>query len=196
MFLLVTGASGMGKSTVRRMLEPEFADVLETGEIYTLGVTPQWNVAWRHKMVERIVQLALEADERGKHYLFAGDPVPPGEVWAAPSAERLGPIAVCLLDASEKVQRARLLARGDDPSLLPNHVGFADWMRQHVVDPGYRPEVVQHNGWSEMCWDRPVEDEAGARPWSTHVIDTSELDPKEVSAQVAAWIRETISDHA
>lgn len=193
MFLLVTGASGMGKSTVRRMLEPEFADVVETGEIYTLGVTPQWDIAWRHQMVERIVQLALEAQERGKHYLFAGDPVPPGEVWAAPSAHRLGRIAVCLLDASEEVQRARLLARGDDSSLLPNHVAFADWMRHHVEDPSYRPEVIQQNGWPEMRWDRPVKDETGSLPWSTHRIDTSGLSLTEVSARVATWLRQTIA---
>ena len=74
MFLLVTGASGVGKSTVRRLIEPEFAGVLEIAELASLGVTPQWNVAWRHQMVERIVRRALEAQCDGKPFLLCGDP--------------------------------------------------------------------------------------------------------------------------
>src|SRR5690349_7179231 len=129
MYFLVTGASGVGKSTVRKLIEPEFADVLDAAELGMLGSTPQWNIEWRHQMVERTVLRALEAQREGKHFLLCGDPVPPGEVWAAPSAERLERLAVCLLDAGEEAQTARLLGRGDDPNLIRNHVAFADWMR-------------------------------------------------------------------
>ena len=37
MFFLVTGASGVGKSTVRKLIEPQFADVLEAAELSMLG---------------------------------------------------------------------------------------------------------------------------------------------------------------
>jgi hypothetical protein len=84
MFLLVTGASGVGKSTVRRLIEPEFARVLETAELSILGETPEWTVAWRHRMVERMARRALAVQREGKHFLLCGDPVPPGEVLAAP----------------------------------------------------------------------------------------------------------------
>jgi broad-specificity NMP kinase len=60
-FFLVTGASGVGKSTVRKLLEPEFADVLEVAELGMLGSTPKWLIEWRHQMVERTVLSALEA---------------------------------------------------------------------------------------------------------------------------------------
>src|SRR5258708_26373041 len=79
MFLLVTGASGVGKSTVRRLLEAEFAEVLETAELATLGDTPQWTLAWRHRMVERMVRRALAVQRAGKHFLLCGDPAPPGD---------------------------------------------------------------------------------------------------------------------
>jgi hypothetical protein len=62
------------------------------------------------------------------------------------------------LDASAAVQRARLRARGDAETFLDQHVAFADWMRQHVVDPSYRPEVVLQNGWSSRRWDRWLRD--------------------------------------
>jgi hypothetical protein len=189
MFFLVTGASGVGKSTVRRLIEPEFADVLETAEIATLGVTPEWNIAWRQRMVERIVRRALATERDGKHFLLCGDPIPPGEVLAVPSADRLGHLAVCLLDASEESQRARLVARGDDQSLLPHHVAFAQWMRHHVVDHRYRPDVILQNSWSAMRWDRWNSDAQVALPWSSHVIDTTQRSPVEVGTLVAKWIR-------
>src|ERR1051326_8875788 len=147
MFFLITGASGVGKSTVRKLIEPEFAGVLEVVELSMLGSAPQWKIAWRHRMVERAVRRALEGQRGGKHFLLCGDPVPPGEVWAAPSADRLDRLDVCLLDAIEEAQPARLLERGDDPSFIRHHVAFADWMRQHVVDPGHRPEVITGNAW-------------------------------------------------
>jgi broad-specificity NMP kinase len=189
MFLLVTGASGAGKSTVRRLLEAEFTEVLETVELATLGETPEWNIAWRHRMVERLVRRALDVQRAGKHFLLCGDPVPPGEVLAAPSADQLGPLAVCLLDVSEESQCARLMARGDDESLIPHHVAFAEWMRHHVADHRYRPGVILQSGWSEMRWDRWTGAGQVALPWSSHVIDTTEQSPVEVSRLVATWIR-------
>ena len=80
MFFLVTGASGVGKSTVRKLIEPEFAGVLEVAELGMLGSTPKWKIEWRHRMVERTVRRALDAQREGKHFLLCGDPVPPGEV--------------------------------------------------------------------------------------------------------------------
>src|SRR5215831_6654796 len=126
MFFLVTGASGVGKSTVRKLIEPEFADVLEIAELGMLGSTPKWKIEWRHRMVERTVRRALEAQHEGKHFLLCGDPVPPGEVWAAPSADSLDRLEVCLLDAGERAQTARLLERGDDSNFIPHYVAFAE----------------------------------------------------------------------
>ena len=192
MFFLVTGASGVGKSTVRKLIEPEFADVLEAAELAMLGSTPKWSIAWRHQMVERMVRHALDVQRDGKHFLFCGDPVPPGEVWAAPSADRLDRLDVCLLDAGERAQTARLLERGDDSNFIRHHVAFADWMRHHVVDHRYRPEVITQNAWPQMRWDRWVEIAAIQPPWSSYIIETSKLGPREVGHLVAQWLRQHV----
>lgn len=195
MLFLVTGASGVGKSTVRTLIAPEFERVLDAVELGMLGSDPKWEISWRHRMVERAVQRALEVGRAGRHLLLCGDPVPPGEVWAAPSADRLEGLHVCLLDAKEAAQTARLRARGDDLDFLPHHVAFADWMRHHVVDPRYRPEVLTGNAWPAMRWERWVGNGATQPPWSTHLIDTSERGPEEVARAVAHWLRRHLRDH-
>jgi broad-specificity NMP kinase len=125
MLLLITGASGMGKTTVRKMVAAEFADRLESVELAEVAGPPEWSLRWRHQAVEKAVQRAVQAQRHGKHFLLCGDPVPPAEVYAAPSADQLESISVCLLDASEDSQRIRLMERGDDPSLIPHHIALA-----------------------------------------------------------------------
>ena len=53
------------------------------------------------------MQRALAGD---RDLLLAGDPVAPGELIAAPSADRLDRIAVCLLDCDAASQTERLAA--------------------------------------------------------------------------------------
>ena len=43
MLFLVTGASGVGKSTVRKSIEPEFAAVLEAAELGMLLGSLGWD---------------------------------------------------------------------------------------------------------------------------------------------------------
>jgi hypothetical protein len=180
----------VGKSTVRKLLEPEFADVLEVAELGMLGSAPKWELEWRHRMVERAVRRALAAQSEGRHFLLCGDPVPPGEVWAAPSADGLARLDVCLLDAGEKAQTARLLERGEDSKFIPHHVAFADWMRHHVVDHRHRPEVITRKAWSQMRWERWVGSAAVQPPWRSYIIETSKLGPRDVAHLVAQWLRQ------
>jgi hypothetical protein len=191
-FLLITGASGAGKSTVRRRVEADFANVLEAAELAALGGTPQWSLLWRHQAVEKAVQRAVQVQREGRHFLLCGDPVPPGEVYAAPSVDQLEGIAVCLLDVSAEAQTSRLMARGDDPSLLPRHVAFADWMRAHAADPGHRPEVIMRGGWEKMRWNRWLPGGEEQRTWKSHIIDTSDLGPEEVAQLASVWIRRVL----
>lgn len=194
MFLLITGASGMGKTTVRKIVEAQFADRIESGELAEIAGPPEWSLSWRHQAVEKAVQRAVEVQRYRKHFLLCGDPVPPAEVYAAPSADQLEGIAVCLLDASEDSQRLRLMKRGDDPGLIPHHLAFAIWMREHIANPRHRLEVVKQGGWEKMRWDRWLtvrEQQELRRP---HQIDTTGLYPAEVAKRVAAWIRQQIGE--
>jgi hypothetical protein len=189
MFFLVTGASGVGKSTVRKLIEPELAGQVVACELGSLGITPDWSLRWRHQAVEKVVQLAVKEQQAGKHFLLCGDPVPPGELYAAPSAGKLQGIEVCLLDISPEKQIERLTLRGDAPDLIPAHIAFADWMRHHVRDHRYRPEVIINEGWEAMRWEVWNADENTTVPWRSRTIDTSNLRATEVAREVVVWIK-------
>src|SRR5437868_6853299 len=55
MFFHVTGASGVGKTSVRKLIEAEIAGRVEVCELGTLGLTPEWSLRWRHQAVEHVV---------------------------------------------------------------------------------------------------------------------------------------------
>lgn len=192
-FLLVTGASGAGKSTVRRLIADELKPGVECVELHDVVEVPRLPTkAWRQQATEAVVRRALELQAQGRDLLLAGDPVAAGELIAAPSADQLDVIAVCLLDVDQEARLARLSARGDDPALFVHHVAFADWMRGHAVDPGHRLEVLQINGWEQMRWERcsALKDSGG---WTMYVLDTSSLNADAVAAELLAWCRRTLS---
>jgi hypothetical protein len=193
MLLLITGASGMGKSSVRTLLSPALAPEVESVELGGVVPVPAWpDLAWRQRAAEKVVQRALEREAEGRHLLLAGDPVAPGEVVAAPSADRLAGIRACLLDATAERQEERLQGRGDPVALLPDHVAFAGWMRAHAEDPCHMPEVLTRGGWEEMRWERWVERRQGDLGWNVARIDTTELGIDEVAAAALAWARASL----
>lgn len=196
MLLLVSGASGVGKTTARLAVAPRLGDIVETAELFTLGPIPAVpTIAWRQEQVEVAVRRAMELERVGRHLLFAGDPVPAGEALAVPSADRID-IAVCLLDADGPTHTARLRARQDPPELLPLHLGFADWMRHHATDPTYVPQAVTTDAWPAMRWERWVGREDLADRWAMTVIDTSALDVHGVADALEAWCRSALRDEA
>jgi hypothetical protein len=185
--LLITGASGAGKSSARAAIERDLAPVVECVELRDVVAVPAApTLAWRQRATEAVVRRALDLQQSGRHLLLSGDPVAAAEVVAAPSAPALAGLAVCLLDVSPEVQAGRLAARGDDPSLLAQHQAFAEWMRGHAADPLHMPHVLSTGGWDEMRWDRLT----GLRPsWRTHRIDTSAMTRAAVAEAVLAWCR-------
>ncbi len=191
MLLLVTGASCVGKSTARihaaKLLDPTFVAV----ELWHLGPIPAVpTVRWRQQQAEVAVRRARELAKEGRHLLLAGDPIPAGEVLAAPSADGVD-VAVCLLDVDARTHSARLDARQDPPELRHLHLSFAEWMRAHAVDPSYVPEAVTNDSWESMCWDRWV----GRRPgpeWAMTVVDTSTMPAEQVGSTVADWCRQAV----
>ena len=181
MLLLITGASGVGKSTTRFAIANELDDV-ESIELWHLGPIPAIpTVAWRQELVEQVVQRAIALDTEGRHLLFAGDPVAAGEALAAPSSDRVD-IAVCLLHANEEAQTTRLRAAGHSDGLLFNNLGYANWMRHHATDPSFVHEALTNNSWPAMRCERWSGLENGDPRWAMTVIDTSNLAKEEVAA--------------
>ncbi|HEY3774796.1 MAG TPA: hypothetical protein VGL69_17470 [Solirubrobacteraceae bacterium] len=193
MLLLITGASGVGKSTVRRLIEADLPPTVDAVELHhVVGPEPVPTLAWRQRSTELVVGRALELQAQGRDLLLAGDPVAAGEVFAAPSAAELDGIAVCLLDLEPDAQAARLSARGDDPSLFVHHIAFADWMRAHARDAGHMPQVLQTGGWDEMRWDRLRNSDG----WAMRVLDTSALTPQAAAREVLNWCRDALAGRA
>jgi hypothetical protein len=188
--LLVTGASGVGKSTVRTLVEHELAPAVESVELaHVLPLRAAPTRAWRQQAAEEAVLRAVALQGEGRHMLLSGDPVPAAEIVAAPSAPLLDRFAVCLLDASPATQTARLAARGDDPGALHHHHAFAEWMRQAACNPLHMPEVITTNGWDQMRWERLDRVSDG---WYVTTIDTSDQAPAQVAEAVRAWCRRAI----
>jgi hypothetical protein len=191
MLLLVTGASGVGKSTARVHAMKLLDSTFEAVELAHLGAIPAVpTVRWRQQQVEVAVRRAGELARQGRHLLLAGDPIPAGEVLAAPSADEVD-VAVCLLDADAPSQSARLEERQDPPELRHLHLAFADWMRAHAVDPSYVPEAVTNDSWEGMRWDRWIGRGPGPG-WAMTVIDTSALSGERVGAAVVEWCRRAV----
>jgi hypothetical protein len=189
--LLISGASGAGKTSVREAIASELAPDIEAVELRHLDTVPAVpDIAWRQRMAERAVARSRDLGVLGRHLLLAGDPVAPGEVLAAPSATSVD-IAVCLLDVSEDSQRARLRRRGKPEELLPHHAAFAAWLRRHAEDPAHMPHVLTTDGWDEMRWSRLI-----TLPWQITVIDGSALTIAETGSAALQWIRDALSGRA
>jgi hypothetical protein len=189
--LLIAGASGAGKTSVREEIAGELAPGVEAVELRHLGTVPAApDLAWRQHMAERAVARSCVLDAQGGHLLLAGDPVAPGEVLAAPSATFVD-IAVCLLDVSEATQRERLRRRGDPEELLPRHAAFAAWLRRHAEDPTHMPHVLTTGGWDGMRWSR-----LATLPWQITVIDGSAMSVAESGRAALQWVRDALSGRA
>lgn len=193
MLLLITGASGVGKSTVRAAIRPRLAETVESVELTQLAPPTAMTLAWRQQTTEVAVRRAIELRRAERHLLLCGDPVPAAEIVAAPSADRLDAIAVCLLDVAPAAQAERLTARGDDPGLLPRHQAFADWMRRQAIDPLHMTHVISGGSWEQMRWARLP---AIAPDWQMHTIDTTHLSREAVADAVLAWCRRALSGDA
>lgn len=197
MFLLVTGASGAGKSTVRELIADELAAEVDCVELaHVVSIPPEPTLAWRQQATEVVVQRALALQAVGRHLLLAGDPVAAGEVIAAPSAGELDAVAVCLLDVDAEAQAARLAQRGDDARLLGDHQAFAGWMRAHAQDPKHMPQVLTASGWEAMRWERLKLLDPRNGGWDMHVLETSARTREEVADQILRWCRRALRGQA
>lgn len=191
MLLLVTGASGVGKTTARRLLQPQLQPEVECAELVEISPNPAVrDLVWRQRTTETAVQLAVQLQREGRHLLLCGDPIAAVEIAAAPSTGQLRAVAFCLLDASPASQAARLTTRGDDPALLVHHHAFAAWMRSQAADPTHMLEVVTNGAWDAMQWERIPR---LVPQWRVHTIDTTETGPAVVAENLKSWISDVLS---
>lgn len=194
MLFLLFGSSAAGKTFALDALRGRVDD-LTLHDFDEIGVPPDADTAWRHHANERWVQRALEYQEHGTDLLLAGQ-TPVGELLAAPSASRLEAISACLLDCDDATRIARLRARGPEwfalaGGKLQDYLNWAAWMRGHVADPSWQPDVIQVEATAnEMRWSRWNGWQAGDPRWRARVVDTSSRSVEDVACDLAGWIAE------
>lgn len=193
MLFSLTGASGAGKSTVLAHLEGvDWGVPVRCVEFDSIGVPADADTTWRHRAIEHWVQQALAAQAEGAHMLLCGQ-VPMGELLAAPSADRLDGIAICLLHCSPEVRGERLLRRGEHPEAIVHHNRFGEWFRAHTIDPRHAPEVIQVPSDVPMQWSRWTDALPGDPQWQAEIIDTDPLTPEQTAQLVEEWVRSLLS---
>ncbi|MFE6996686.1 AAA family ATPase [Microbacterium sp. NPDC057659] len=193
MLLSVTGASGTGKSTALDALSRvDLGRQVTCVEFDSIGVPEGADASWRHGAVEHWVRFAIDAQGRGEHVLLFGQ-VPPGELLAAPSSDRLDGIVICVLHCSPDVQEQRLADRGEPSDSIVHHVRFGEWFRRHAADPSYAPEVIRVESAVPMQWSR-WERLTGDDPrWPVSILDVDSLSRAELAAQVEKWARTALA---
>ncbi len=186
MLFVVTGASGSGKTACLRKLR-ELKPEIIWFDFDDLGVPENADKIWRQKTAEKWLQKALELQNLGKDIGLNGN-VTYGEILACPSAEKIDVIKVCLLDCQD-VTRVDRLRKRDTHGATQDMLCWAAWQRMHAVEPNWRPDVIQTDGWSEMVWERWQNWERGDSRWQIEVIDTTNLSIDEVARAIANWAK-------
>lgn len=196
MLLSLTGASGTGKSTVLAALGlVDWGRPVVCIEFDSIGVPAGADTAWRHEAIEQWVRFAADAQNDGKDVLLCGQ-VPPGELLAAPSADQLNGLGICVLHCSPAVQESRLVGRGEPAEGLIHHLRFGEWFVKHARDPTHAPEVIRVSSTVPMAWERWEHWESGDPRWSARIVETDLLSPEEVAGKVEHWARGELARHA
>lgn len=192
MLLSLTGASGAGKSILlARLAQVDWPHPIACVEFDSIGVPADAGTAWRHGAIEHWVQRARDEQERGGHLLLCGQ-VPIGELLAAPSADLLDGIAVCVLHCAPESRRERLRERGWPEDEIVHHLRFGEWFLGHSQDPAHQPEVIRTDSSVPMRWDRWEDWRRGDPRWQPRMVDTDALTPDQAAQEVEAWVNESI----
>jgi hypothetical protein len=77
--------------------------------------------------------------------------------------------------------------------LLPHHQAFAEWMRRQADDPLHMTHVLSAGGWEEMRWERL---EWLAPGWQMDIVDTSDMNKRDVADAVLEWCRRALAGRA
>jgi hypothetical protein len=129
---VVTGASGVGKTTVTEPLRGLLPDC----DVFEVDLTLQVAALGWETFGDTWLRLAHGVAQNGRVTVLCGSMMP-DRLDALPARKLLGPIHSCNLDCPDEVLAARLRARpswrhSSVESAIVEHQRFAAWLRTHI----------------------------------------------------------------
>jgi predicted kinase len=138
---VVTGARGVGKTTITEPLRPLLPGCLVFEADLTLHVAALGWETWRNTWL----QLAHAAGLGGHPVVLTGS-LTPDQLERLPARRLVGPIYFANLDCSDDVRAARLSARPawrgtSSEAAIAQHQRFAAWLRS-IIQPTFDTSAV------------------------------------------------------
>jgi gluconate kinase len=182
----VAGASGSGKSSIKRYLREILGDSILFYDFDEIGVPKNADKKWRQQTTEQWLERLLEEDEDS---CLLGQMVL-GEILSCPSAKLImGKINFCLLDVNP-YERIRRLKTRNTHGVDQHMLNWAAWLYMHHKDPSWMQQVIKDGCWDRMDFSAWEQLDTWDNKADIKFIDTSSLSIRQVAEEVAAWIKE------
>jgi hypothetical protein len=106
----ITGAEGVGKSSLLKILQSKFPD-MDAHDFDEVGVPENPPLSWRLNTTNHWIKIAIKNQKRRKSTCIIGLCFP-DEILNSQQINELNCIKFCLLDIKEKEREKRLIKRG------------------------------------------------------------------------------------
>jgi len=178
----VGGASGSGKTSIRKELQKLVGTTAAVYDRDDIGVPEGADKKWRQESTEKWLHKLFS---EGQDAYLLGQIVL-GEILACPSAHKLGLVNFCLLDVSD-FERVRRLKQRDTHGTNQDMLNWAAWLRMHHQDPQWEQRVLKEDCWNGLdcsSWDHLKNWDSKA---NIKFLDTTNLSIAEVAAKVSLF---------
>lgn len=182
----IGGASGSGKTAIMPELKDILEDEIELYDFDDIGVPENADKKWRQESTEKWLQKILNSSKDS--CLFG--PIL-GEIVACSSAKQFDEIHFLLLDVDDITRINRIRTRGDVPYNNQHMLNWASWLRVHNKEPGWEQHVIKDDAWEGLDFSYWDKENSWPKNVATALIDTTNLDLKNVAEKVSEWLKST-----
>ena len=135
----VTGAEGVGKSSIIEILKERFPD-FDVHDFDDVGVPENPELQWRYDTTLHWIKVAIENQEKGISTVIAGLSFP-NEVLMFEAYKKMEKILFCLLDVRESEREKRLCERGAAREVIDDLCQLHD-LREKFKDVKFENKII------------------------------------------------------
>jgi len=135
----ITGAEGVGKSSIIEILKDKFGD-MDVHDFDDVGVPDNPDLQWRHDTTLHWIKVAIENQKKGVSTIVAGLSFP-NEVLMFEEYKEMDEILFCLLNVHESEREKRLCARGSAKDVIDDLCQLHD-LREKFKDVKFENVVI------------------------------------------------------